>query len=267
MGNVFTMKEIFLENPTLKFNHVSITIVDHAETKLFMTQHLHWYIPIDSISLVAWPRNFCWIIIKQKQNSHHHQYTSPNLQDWRLLFCPTSYSRGLATCVQICNFSLVVNSFFVVSNPFYLHMYLISSSPETIITAKDKPEDSILWPPLSAHTLDGNCKGSYIWLLCQFHSTYRANLNSNHSPGVDLHFLSTKGLEWNKQNRDSVYCAHWLLKQTLKLEAKTWKKLTVLRVQRGSFLKTILSYSNEICKIQSLTNCFKKKMLKKVTEI
>lgn len=33
-----------------------------------------------------------------------------------------------------------------------------------------------------------------------------------------------------------------------------------VRVQRGPFLITILSYSNEICKIQSLTNCFKKKI-------
>lgn len=41
-----------------------------------------------------------------------------------------------------------------------------------------------------------------------------------------------------------------------------------IRVQKGPFLRAILSYSNEICKIQSLTNCFKKKLwFKKVTEM
>ena len=192
-----------------------------------MTQHLHWYINIDSISLVAWPRNSCWIIIKQKQNSHHHQYTSPSLQEWRRLFCPTSYHHGLATCIQRWNLGPVVNSFFVVSNPFCQHTHLISSSPEIITTAKDKPEDSILWPPLSPRALeDGNREDSYVGLFCQFRSTYRANLNSSHSPGLDLRFLSTEGLEWNKQNRDSAHRAHRLEKQTLKLETKAWKTLT-----------------------------------------
>lgn len=31
-----------------------------------------------------------------------------------------------------------------------------------------------------------------------------------------------------------------------------------IRVQRGPFLRIILSYGNKICKIQSLTNRFKK---------